>query len=123
MLNPAVDADLRARGLVPAPKQDEPFGMDFEGAHISCPWGYEGAMTPEEMYTYTQLTADERVQFLAAAAENGYVAEDDAAGTWLTWQSPDGSAGPDDWGVWLVADEWTVTAPSRDAVRDIVWAR
>jgi hypothetical protein len=76
MLNPAVDADLRARGLVPAPKQDEPFGMDFEGAHISCPWGYEGAMTPEEMYTYTQLTADERVQFLAAAAENGYVAED-----------------------------------------------
>lgn len=122
MLDPAVDARLRAEGLVPAPKYDMTFGVDITGAHIACPWGTPGTLHSQAMYTFTVVTPTERAQYLAAAEENDYVAEHTTDGAWLTWENPYGGPGPDE-GALLVADEWIASAPSREEIADIVWTR
>lgn len=122
MLDPTVDAELRARGLAPAPKYEVPFLGTVSGAHASCPWSSPGKLEPEVMYSYTALTPAERAEFVAAATASNYVAEETPDGLSLVWVAPDGSSSPNE-GSWIVADEWVALAPSRDAISDILLTR
>ena len=124
MLDPAVDARLRAEPLVPYPKeyQRSSFGFVPTGAAISCPWGPpDGLGGPADAYyTWAELLPGDGEIFLALAAEqSGYTTEPAEMGVWVLPNQEGG--GPI--GDYLVTDKWVAYAQTRDQITDIVWTR
>lgn len=124
MLDPAVDARLRAVPLVPYSKdyQTSSFGFVPSGAAISCPWGPPDSLggPADAYYTWSELLPGERETFLALAAEqSGYTTEPTEMGVWVL-PNQDGG-GPI--GDYFVTDDWVAYAQTRDQITDILWTR
>lgn len=118
MLDPLVDAALRATDLTPAPKPWTQFGFEPSGAAIECPWGYEGGNHSAAYFAWSALSDDEAEQFLKVVEENGYATSEDEAGTWIVpSDDPNGVEGM------LITDEWIAFAPTPELIPAIVWAR
>lgn len=121
MLDPAVDARLRAMPLVPYPKEfgSSIFGFTGEGPSISCPWGPPDVQASEAsaQYTWVEFRPGERDAFLSLLAQHGYTTEPADRGEWLV--------GPEEYGIppmgMLVTETWFASALTRDEVSDIVW--
>jgi hypothetical protein len=119
MLVPAVDEQLRAEGLTPAPKRWTQFGFTPTGAALECPWGTPDSMHSERYYAWAELNSGERETFIALVEQNGYRTEDGADGIWVL-APDDGYPGPEGF---LISDEWVVIADTREQIEDIVWVR
>ncbi len=118
MLDPLVDAALRATDLTPAPKPWTQFGFEPSGAAIECPWGYEGGNHSAAYFAWSAQSDDEAEQFLKVVEENGYATSEDEAGTWIVpSDDPNGVEGM------LITDEWIAFAPTPELIPAIVWAR
>ena len=119
MLDPTVDAQLRAEGLTPAPKPWTQFGFNPTAAAVECPWGGADSMHSQRYYAWAALNPGERDTFVGLVEQNGYRTEHTADGTWVL--SPgDGSPHADGF---LITDEWVVITDTREQVDHIVWGR
>ena len=119
MLDPAVDAELRAEGLLPAPKPFTQFNFTVAGPALECPWGGPDDVHSEAYYVWAAFAPGDRDAFMAVTAEHDYLAEESAEGTWVVYA---GDAGPDDPAI-LVTEEWIAMAPSREKIGDILLTR
>ena len=119
MLDPAVDAQLRAKGYIPAGKQWSQFSHTATLAAIECPWAEPGGTFSEAYYAWAALAPGEAEVFIGQTLESGYVTEEAAEGTWVVWGKDDGMPTP----AILVTDEWVAMADTQEQVADIVWAR
>ena len=120
MLDPTVDAEMRAKGWAPAAKPFTAFGFTPTGAAIECPWGEAGDAHSQAYYVWAGLAPGEKDTFIALTREHGYVPEPPAPeGTWVNWGTDDGMPTS----AILVTDEWVAFADTPEQIRDIVWAR
>lgn len=125
MLDPAVDAGLRQRGLSPAAKPWTQFGFTPSGAAIECPWGLPGDMSARQYYAWAALAHGERDAFARLAVENGFVLEDGAEGTWLSYPASEGpvGGGPMELSGMLLTNDFIAISDTPEQIRDIVWTR
>ena len=119
MLDPAVDAQLRAEGLTPAPKPWTQFGFTPTAAALECPWGDPDSTQSQKYYAWAAFQPGERDAFVSLVEQNGYRTEDSAEGTWVL-PPEDGSPHADGF---LITNEWVVITDTRDQIHDIIWAR
>jgi len=118
MLEPMVDATLRATDLTPAPKPWTQFNFEPDGAAIECPWGYEGGSHSEAYFAWAALSDGEAEQFLGLVEENGYTTSEDEDGIWvIPNEGPNGVEGM------LITEEWAAFAPTPELIPAIVWTR
>ena len=76
-------------------------------------------MHSEVYYAWSELAPGEDETFISLTEDNGFTPEETAEGTWIRWQTDDGSPNS----AILVTDEWLAFADSPEQIADIVWAR
>jgi hypothetical protein len=120
MLDAAVDAELRERGLVPAPKDWTQFGFTPTLAAVECPWGVAGSTAIQAYYAWAQFEPGQSEAFVTLVTDNGYAVEESDRGTWLVIPAELEGGGEI---AALITEDWVAFANSREQIEDIEWAR
>lgn len=124
MLDPAVDASLRADDLVPYEKEFTAFNFVPRGLAIECPWGPPDSAggAAYAYYTWAELLPGDREALLELAQEGPYTVEETDEGTRLVFED-DGSGNQSEF---LVTDRWYASASDTSdgrSIADILWTR